>query len=408
MHDEHFCFGPKAKINNLLHVDIYAQRWPLIPIEELRGSSVQHPDDETMHWLLYTRRVPLEPWSASASASNASGLQCAGAGSKHRTAWCCMVSINHSCREHPTLPPIALANDFWLGRQHPCCRNLSLGMCMLLSTARLIMKQLLLGRGSPDEVERGLTGNTMIIGQPTATYEQVMPNLDAVSSGMVVLYCQSVDDVRHARVLYVDREPYRRCLQLRRAVCPAFANVLADEIAIENLPTNGVPDDTVYGAVFMPEATNIKTTMHGPASRSNPCISAAADDGFDVHSDDDAAPTQNEGEPDHLLPPSSLSPNSNASQLAGATPASEADLLCFPCAIAGPGIDASLLLRIEADGQKCKQCGAKPQGLFTLPQIQTQRQVRQDLLNECETVIGIDQANDAEPMQLYSAMQKCN
>ena len=34
MRDEHFCFGPKAQINDLLHVDIYAQRWPLIPIED--------------------------------------------------------------------------------------------------------------------------------------------------------------------------------------------------------------------------------------------------------------------------------------------------------------------------------------------------------------------------------------
>ena len=346
-----------------------------------------------MHWLLHTRRVPMEPWSAEASSSNASKLQCAGTGLKHQTAWCCMECIKHLCCEHPTLPPIALANDFWLGRQHPWYRNLSLGMCMLLSTARLIMKQLLLGRGSPDDVEKGLTGNTMIIGQPTATYEQVMPNLDAVSSGMVVLYCRYVDDVRHARALYVDREPYRRCLQLRRAVCPAFANVLADETAIANLPTGGVPDDIVNGAVFLPEATHIKTTMHGPASRSNPCTSAAADDGSDVHSDDDAAPTPKEGEPD-------------PSQLAGATPASEPDWLCLPCATATPGIDAGLLLRIEADGQKCKQCGAQPQGLFTLPQMQTQvPQVSRDLLNECETIIGIDQANDPEPMKLFSAMQ---
>ena len=247
-----------------------SQRWPLIPLEELYAASVQHPEDQTMRWLLHTRRVPTQPAGEIDSPTAAStARQCAGNGLQQRTAWCCMSCIKHLCREHPSLPPLALVNDFWLGRQHPWYQNLSLGMKMLLSSARLVMKQLFLGRGTPDEVEKGLTGNTMIFAQPEASYEQVMPNMDAVTSGLVVLYCRSVADVSNARTLFVDREPYRRCLELRKRVCPAFQNVTIDDSTIKSLPTIGVPEDVLNSAVFMPEATHIKTTMHGPAGRMN-------------------------------------------------------------------------------------------------------------------------------------------
>ena len=51
------CFGPKGKIHEILNVERYIQKWPLIPKAELHASSVQHPDDTSMRWLLHTRRV---------------------------------------------------------------------------------------------------------------------------------------------------------------------------------------------------------------------------------------------------------------------------------------------------------------------------------------------------------------
>ena len=57
--DDHLCFGSREKIDALLGTALYHERMPLIPQEELYASSVLHPEDPTMSWLLHSRRVPL-------------------------------------------------------------------------------------------------------------------------------------------------------------------------------------------------------------------------------------------------------------------------------------------------------------------------------------------------------------
>ena len=55
--ESNFCVGSKEKVLALLDVERYILQWPLIPIAELHASSVQHPDDPNMRWLLHSRRV---------------------------------------------------------------------------------------------------------------------------------------------------------------------------------------------------------------------------------------------------------------------------------------------------------------------------------------------------------------
>ena len=86
------------------------------------------------------------------------------------------------------MPPLALANGFFGGRQHPLFRDATLATRVLASSARLLMRQLVLGKGAGDEVHKGMTGNTMLIAQPSPSYEQVLPNMWAVSEGLVVLF----------------------------------------------------------------------------------------------------------------------------------------------------------------------------------------------------------------------------
>ena len=52
--DEYFLLKP-AKVQELLAVERYEQRWPLIPAAELHASSVQRPDNAEWRWLLHTR-----------------------------------------------------------------------------------------------------------------------------------------------------------------------------------------------------------------------------------------------------------------------------------------------------------------------------------------------------------------
>ena len=129
------------------------------------------------------------------------------------------------------------------------------------------MRQLFLGRGADDEVHKGTTGNTMLISQPSPSYEQVLPNTDVLTEGLVVLFCKSTEDVSKAQVLVVNREQYRAMVHHRKQVCPVFATTTINSEAIDNLPENAVPDILIQGATHMPEASHVKTTMHGPASR---------------------------------------------------------------------------------------------------------------------------------------------
>ena len=91
VHDDGaFCFGPRDKVDNLLNVARYAAQWPLIPLAELHASSVQHPHDLSMRWLLHTRRVKCIPASGVAQPAEQDALpKSAGVGDRDATVWCC-------------------------------------------------------------------------------------------------------------------------------------------------------------------------------------------------------------------------------------------------------------------------------------------------------------------------------
>ena len=218
-----FCVGPKDKIHKILDVERYIKTWPLIPQAELHASSVQHPDDISMRWLLHSRRVKRKQpvLDSSGVAQPAASLPpSAGVGDKESPVWMCKSCIDHLCTRDPKMPPLALANSMFLGRHHPLFKEATLATRMLASSARLLMRQLFLGRGADDEVHKGTTGNTMLISQPSPSYEQVLPNTDVLTEGLVVLFCKSTEDVSKARVLVVNREEYRAMVHHRKQVCP--------------------------------------------------------------------------------------------------------------------------------------------------------------------------------------------
>ena len=185
------------------------------------------------------------------------------------------------------------------------------------------MRQLFLGRGADDEVHKGTTGNTIPISQPSPSYEQVLPNTAALQEGLVVLFCKTTDDVSKAQVLVVNREEYRAMVQHRKQVCPVFATTAIDSAAIDNLPENAVPDILIQGATHMPEASNVKTTMHGPASRMHMFSRQEpdADNGTDADSNnsgDEPTPAETPGQ--NGTTPGDPGPAGGVPQPAGTTP----------------------------------------------------------------------------------------
>ena len=174
--DNGFCyFGPAEKIHELLDVNLYVPIVPLAPLKELHASSVQHPRFQTMRWLLHTRRVPV---SGVADAPNVTEKtdgapeqakpSCAGIGDPDKPAWICHHCASHLCSLQPRMPPQAVANWNWGGREHPKYQNLSMAMKSLLGLVKLIMRMVLLKpTDNTDESEKALVGNTILVAQPS-------------------------------------------------------------------------------------------------------------------------------------------------------------------------------------------------------------------------------------------------
>ena len=175
------------KIHQLLDVSKYIEAWPLIPIEELHASSVQHPTHPHYRWLLNTRRVPvralrrppaateLGPGEAVAAAEHALP-QCAGVGSRDEPVWLCASCTTALCRPEPLMPFSALANWNWGGRVHPLYYNLSIAMKSLLGLAIMVCRMIALRYSEHEEdQEKGFVGNTILLAQPSP--EEVIQKL---------------------------------------------------------------------------------------------------------------------------------------------------------------------------------------------------------------------------------------
>jgi hypothetical protein len=166
-------FPAWTEVNELLRAHVYHQRWKFIPKQELYASAVvvcpppeareehanrvrkdadrvtqtrlgvvtvddkatvtlqpgeilpDQPDDirtseqgDGTLWLLHKRRVT----PAAAKGDEA--------------AWMCLECSNALCRSKPTLPDGALANDIWIGRNHPVMRDTQQGTKMVMPIAR--------------------------------------------------------------------------------------------------------------------------------------------------------------------------------------------------------------------------------------------------------------------------------
>ena len=169
--------GDAAKVHQHLGVEHYAKAMPLIPLEELHASSVQHPRFTAYRWLLHTRRVPTRPeetggaghpvGSAESAAARGRGREdggggaaepvsepspdgpslprCAGVGAEEKIVWIGRQCRDALCvRDGIAMPGPALANLMWGGREHPAYQDISEAMSVLLGRGRLVYQKIIL------------------------------------------------------------------------------------------------------------------------------------------------------------------------------------------------------------------------------------------------------------------------
>ena len=80
----------------------------------------------------------------------------------------------------------------------------------------------------------------------------------------MVLFARSINDVRGAQVLMVDKARCLECLRLRKRVCAEFADELVNEVAKAAWPAAGVPPAIMACAQSLPEAACLRAREDGP------------------------------------------------------------------------------------------------------------------------------------------------
>ena len=280
---EYYLQNP-AKVAELLAVERYRQRWPLIPAEELHASSVQHPEQSSWRWLLHTRRVPVMAENAAqrlvAEAAGRDGAaepveetpRCAGVGDANVASWVCWDCLVDLSGARPRLPLYSLANDNWIGRERVEVREASEATRWLSCLGRVCWKQLRLGRGAPDVQQRGIAGNTIFLAQPAVTLNSetldLPPDRDALVDCVNIAFTGSTGSLAKARWAQVKRAEYMRLVSRRRRECAAYAHANVDEAAAATrLPENGVPPHLEHCVQHIEGVEDAPVQLTGPASR---------------------------------------------------------------------------------------------------------------------------------------------
>ena len=282
--DGYCYFGPADAVHALLDVEKYVDVVPLAPLEELHASSVQHPRYPHMRWLLNTRRVPVLPHSAT-SATEARGatehlaLSPAGIGDTEKAAWLCHECAGHLCCKRPKMPPQALANWNWGGREHPMYQHLSTATEDLLGLGKLISRMVLLKPSDgTEESELAMVGNQIMVAmpRPEVIAEALPPTEAQQASYFNVLYgaggAENAENKFSAKkALVVNRDEYLECARLRQSRCPLFSKVpISSQRASEQLHAEGPPPGTVHGAIEINTLENFAPNLSGPATRHSP------------------------------------------------------------------------------------------------------------------------------------------
>ncbi len=197
-HGEVYYLQSPEHVHALLDVERYAQRWPLIPVEELHASSNQHPTHPQWRWPLHVCRVPVVRGSTQTAASPP---RCAGIGEVDAVVFCCWDCLADIADKKPKMPVNACANDSWIGRERTHVREASAATNMLASLGRACWKQLRLGRrGDPAVQEKALTTNTIFFAQPTTDVPELElpPGPDALVGTFNFLFTRTLHDLSKA------------------------------------------------------------------------------------------------------------------------------------------------------------------------------------------------------------------
>ena len=345
--------GCAQRVQKLLNVEAYAPVVPLCPVEELHASSAQHPRFPEMRWLLHTRRVPMlksvemrqEAEQSNKPADTDPRPPCAGVGDLDSKAWLCHECASHLCRIQPQMPPKALANWNWGGREHPAFKGLSLATRSFLGIGRMLMRLILLKpKGQADETEKALVGNTILVSQanPQQICSALPPSAEEQAEYFNVVYSGASERVTTEKAFRVDRAQYMECVRLRAQRCPLFAQYPVDgSKAQDAFVVDGVAPGISAGAIEMSTVEHFAPNLTGPATYTAKFRNSADDD-----EDDEAAEHRHDDAGDDEAPHQSGDP-------AAQEHPDDPGITALDALIADENANAEFLIGLDANPDDC-------------------------------------------------------
>ena len=121
---------------------------------------------------------------------------CAGVGDRDAVAHICYDCATCLCVDDKLIkmPRYALANQMFLGREHPLLQDSTPGLRLLLGFGRPCFRKLLLGKGRREDRESGTTGNHILVSQGAPSASEVLPpTSDQLGKTFVAVFGQNKD-----------------------------------------------------------------------------------------------------------------------------------------------------------------------------------------------------------------------
>ena len=284
------------QVHKSLDMRVYAERWPLIPQQELAASTVCHPygkyaDGSPWRWLLDTKAIPKA--SHGHSGLNPDGtLQTDNAGNFPKVPVC--RSCAHDLQTNrPKMPLNALANDNMMLREPTCFRRnkegkqakLSPMTFTVLALARMVVQKIIAEpakKADPATKQKGLRANTICF--PQAVIRELVtealpaePDIsrkylaDAISIALVGAAHQDLDKADWTEI---PREAYMTAVRFFVAHSPAYQHLHIDEEQAQRrfAELGKSCAEVLQQATVLPESGPTNLKMDGPATFDAPDI----------------------------------------------------------------------------------------------------------------------------------------
>ena len=142
-----------------------------------------------------------------------------------------------------------------------------------------MFSEIIFGKGNKEERESGLLGNHVLLAQAAAQMGDVLPpSAESLSNNFVALFGRSPEQVEKCQILKVNRQAYVALVKERAQTNPVYHDVVLDNVAVTDIPEDGVPPQILACACPLVGSDRYRATRIGPGTFRDPMDKSQGDE----------------------------------------------------------------------------------------------------------------------------------